>query len=47
MGCRTRVMGNVCDKEKEISFGRGNLSLYINQFYQDWQFMLMAMLINF
>ena len=26
MGCRTRVMGNVHDKEKEISFGRGNLS---------------------
>ena len=26
MGCRTRVMGNVYDKEKEISFGRGNLS---------------------
>lgn len=26
MGCRTRVIGNVCDKEKEIIFGRGNLS---------------------
>lgn len=26
MGCRTRVMGNVYDKEKEVSFGRGNLS---------------------
>lgn len=26
MGCRTRVMGNVYDKSKEISFGRGNLS---------------------
>lgn len=26
MGCRTRVMGNIYDKEKEISFGRGNLS---------------------
>lgn len=26
MGCRTRVMGNIYDKEKEISFSRGNLS---------------------
>ena len=26
MGCRTRVMANVYDKEKEISYGRGNLS---------------------
>lgn len=26
MGCRTRVMGNVYDPTKEISFGRGNLS---------------------
>ena len=26
MGCRTRVMGNVFDPEREISFGRGNLS---------------------
>lgn len=26
MGCRTRVMGNVHDKTKEISPGRGNLS---------------------
>ncbi|MGI6665275.1 MAG: anaerobic ribonucleoside triphosphate reductase [Christensenellaceae bacterium] len=26
MGCRTRVMANVYDKENEISFGRGNLS---------------------
>ncbi len=26
MGCRTRVMGNVVDKEKEIVPGRGNLS---------------------
>lgn len=26
MGCRTRVMANICDQEKEISFGRGNLS---------------------
>jgi len=26
MGCRTRVLGNVYDKTKEISFGRGNLS---------------------
>ncbi len=26
MGCRTRVMGNVYDPEKEISFSRGNLS---------------------
>lgn len=26
MGCRTRVMGNVHDKEKEITYGRGNLS---------------------
>lgn len=26
MGCRTRVMGNVYDKSKEISLGRGNLS---------------------
>lgn len=26
MGCRTRVMGNIHDPEREISFGRGNLS---------------------
>lgn len=26
MGCRTRVMGNNHDKDREISFGRGNLS---------------------
>ena len=26
MGCRTRVMGNVHDRSREISFGRGNLS---------------------
>lgn len=26
MGCRTRVMGNVYDKTKEVSPGRGNLS---------------------
>ena len=26
MGCRTRVIGNVYDSEKEITFGRGNLS---------------------
>ena len=26
MGCRTRVMGNVYDPTREISFGRGNLS---------------------
>lgn len=26
MGCRTRVMGNVYDKDKEIVSGRGNLS---------------------
>lgn len=26
MGCRTRVMGNVYDRENEIAFGRGNLS---------------------
>ena len=26
MGCRTRVMGNVYDKSKEIVYGRGNLS---------------------
>ena len=26
MGCRTRVMSNICDSEKEISNGRGNLS---------------------
>ncbi|MDR0405587.1 MAG: anaerobic ribonucleoside triphosphate reductase [Clostridiales bacterium] len=26
MGCRTRVIGNVCDPEREVSFGRGNLS---------------------
>ncbi len=26
MGCRTRVIGNVHDTEKEITFGRGNLS---------------------
>ena len=26
MGCRTRVMGNVYDPTREISYGRGNLS---------------------
>ncbi len=26
MGCRTRVLGNVYDPTKEVSFGRGNLS---------------------
>lgn len=26
MGCRTRVMGNVYDPEREITYGRGNLS---------------------
>lgn len=26
MGCRTRVMGNVYDKEREVTKGRGNLS---------------------
>ncbi len=26
MGCRTRVMGNVYDKTREIAYGRGNLS---------------------
>lgn len=26
MGCRTRVMGNVFDPNKEIAYGRGNLS---------------------
>lgn len=26
MGCRTRVIGNVHDKTKEITYGRGNLS---------------------
>ena len=26
MGCRTRVIGNVYDKDNEITFGRGNLS---------------------
>lgn len=26
MGCRTRVMGNVYDKTREITYGRGNLS---------------------
>lgn len=26
MGCRTRVMGNVYDKDREIVYGRGNLS---------------------
>ncbi len=26
MGCRTRVIGNVYDPEREITFGRGNLS---------------------
>ncbi|MBQ7624170.1 MAG: anaerobic ribonucleoside triphosphate reductase, partial [Clostridia bacterium] len=26
MGCRTRVMGNVHDPDRQISFGRGNLS---------------------
>ena len=27
MGCRTRVIGNVNDPEREITYGRGNLSL--------------------
>lgn len=26
MGCRTRVMGNVYDPEREVAYGRGNLS---------------------
>ena len=26
MGCRTRVIGNVSDPEREITYGRGNLS---------------------
>lgn len=26
MGCRTRVMGNIYDKSKEVTCGRGNLS---------------------
>lgn len=26
MGCRTRVMGNIVDPDREITFGRGNLS---------------------
>lgn len=26
MGCRTRVMGNVHDRTKEVTCGRGNLS---------------------
>jgi ribonucleoside-triphosphate reductase len=26
MGCRTRVIGNVHDRDREITFGRGNLS---------------------
>ncbi len=26
MGCRTRVLGNIVDKEKEVTPGRGNLS---------------------
>ena len=26
MGCRTRVMGNVHDPEREVTCGRGNLS---------------------
>lgn len=26
MGCRTRVMGNVVDPDREITYGRGNLS---------------------
>ncbi len=26
MGCRTRVMGNVANPDKEVTFGRGNLS---------------------
>ena len=26
MGCRTRVMGNVYDRSREITYGRGNLS---------------------
>lgn len=26
MGCRTRVIGNVCDPDREIVTGRGNLS---------------------
>ena len=27
MGCRTRVMSNVCDPTREITYGRGNLSV--------------------
>lgn len=26
MGCRTRVIGNIHDQEREVTFGRGNLS---------------------
>lgn len=26
MGCRTRVMSNACDPDREITYGRGNLS---------------------
>ena len=26
MGCRTRVLGNVYDKDREVTCGRGNLS---------------------
>jgi len=26
MGCRTRVVGNICDPEREITYSRGNLS---------------------
>ena len=26
MGCRTRVMGNVYDPDREVTCGRGNLS---------------------
>ena len=31
MGCRTRVMANVYDPTKEITYGRGNLSLHVDQ----------------
>ena len=31
MGCRTRVMGNVYDPDREVTPGRGNLSLHVHQ----------------
>ena len=31
MGCRTRVMSNVYDPTREITYGRGNLSLHVGQ----------------